>query len=267
MGRMKTHRWWWSPEFLAAIMGGLLAELISPVIGHFSGYALPAWVALALILVAVILAYYLGKRNQIPGTPVASFPSERSTIALTHRHTEARQQYYQRAFLEGEEILYVTIMSESTLKTDGVEGLLKTLKPNAKIRVLTWYSRHTEVIEAFRAHICENKQATEKTVTQLYESLNEWRGLKREFPSLNFSVKVYESSPTMQGVLVRNGWALIEPLPYNTGTAARPGFILTPAEAPKTLALLWDKFNDLFENGAKLLTDDWPLQRSQPRRS
>jgi hypothetical protein len=26
MGRMKTHRWWWSPEFLAAIMGGLLAE-------------------------------------------------------------------------------------------------------------------------------------------------------------------------------------------------------------------------------------------------
>jgi hypothetical protein len=228
---MKTHRWWWSPEFLAAIMGGLLAELISRVIRHFSGYALPAWVALALILVAVILAYYLGKRNQIPGTPVAPF------------------------------------LSESTLKTDGVEGLLKTLKPNAKIRVLTWYSRHTEVIEAFRAHICENKQATEKTVTQLYESLNEWRGLKREFPSLNFSVKVYESSPTMQGVLVRNGWALIEPLPYNTGTAARPGFILTPAEAPKTLALLWDKFNDLFENGAKLLTDDWPLQRSQPRRS
>jgi hypothetical protein len=82
----------------------------------------------------------------------------------------------------------------------------------------------------------------------------------------NNSVKVYESSPTMQGVLVRNGWALIEPLPY-TGPAARPGFILTQAEAPKTLALLWNKFDDLFENGAKPLTGRWPPQRPRTHTS
>ena len=242
------------PALLAELGPAVVVAVLIEIVKKTYGYSVPGWLASCAILAAVAFGYYWGRGNQ-------SFLSESSKIALTHRvNTEAQKQYYERAFSEGDEILYVTIMSESSVKRGGIEKHLKALKPNAKLRVLTWYADDS-VIEAFRKNIGENEHDPKKTIKQVDESLKEWRQLMRDFPSLNFSVKVYESSPTMQGALVRNKWALIEPLPYHIGKDDRPGIILTHADAPQTLALLWKAFDDLFEHGARQLTEDWPPKR------
>lgn len=250
---MNIGRWWThqrSHVLWASILALLAAGLIE-VIKYTSDYSIPLWIVPGVALIALAIGNLLGNSGQ-------SFPSESAIIALTHRDSKAKKQYYERAFSEGDDILYVTIMSENTMKrTNGVTDLLKSLKPDAKLRVLTWYSQSNDVIKAFHQHLGDN-HSLEETIGQVDGALTRWRKLKLDYPTLNFNVKVYESTPTMQGTLVRGKWALIEPLPYHVGPYSRPGIILTQADAPKTLEQFWKVFDQLYENGARALTSDWP---------
>lgn len=242
---------------VACVFGAIKAWPEMKANEFFSGGAILFYFLVFLVVVLVVNVRTNHNATATTTAAATMFASESAIVALTHRRTQARKQSYERAFSEGDDILYVTIMSEHTVKlTGGVPDFLKALKPNAKIRVLTWYS-NDKAIEAFHKNLGENDDPR-KTIAQVDEALNQWRKLRRDFPKLNFNVKVYESSPTMQGTLVRGRWALIEPLPYHVGTDNRPGIILTQADAPQTLEQLWNAFDELYERGAKDLTADWP---------
>jgi len=252
---MMRRDWWRSFEFLAAAGGAVIGALVLESAKLAWAVSLPGWVVLPGLVVGLVGAFFVGRRTA--GARRWSFPHETGVIVPKHRVSDARIEYFERAFSQDGEVFYVTIMSQSSMKND-FEECLKTARHGTKIRVLTWYSANRDVVETFRLHLRENDDAPEKTFSQVGESADEWRRIKRDFPNLNMAIKVYESFPTMQGTIVKDKWALIELLPYHTGTKHRPGLLVTQQEAPQTLHLLWEKFEELFDTRAKPLTDIWP---------
>ena len=170
----------------------------------------------------------------------AGSPWRTAEICLKHRQY-ARERYYESAFRSGRDVLYVTIMSEATLKA--METLLDTAKKSGThLRVLTWHHDTPKpVIEAFRCHLGEHPNDPNRTETQVRHATNDWRKIKEQYA--NVEVREYHSSPTMQGVIVKDRYALVELLPYRLHPFERPALVLRAFRDRK----LFDLFTQSFE--------------------
>lgn len=170
----------------------------------------------------------------------AHSPFKAATVCLRHR-LNTREAYYEGAFGSGRDVLYVSIMSQDTLKE--MKPLLELARDRkTRIRVLTWHRDTPKAaIECFRRHIAENADKPTRTVEQVKRAATDWRRVEKDYS--NVTVREYESSPTMQGLIVDGHWAVIELLPYATHKNDRPALVLTPKADPE----LFDLFKARFE--------------------
>jgi hypothetical protein len=108
-------------------------------------------------------------------------------------------------------------MSQDTLKR--MRSRLDTCSAKeTKLRVLTWRHEIPEaVIESYRKHLREEEKHPERFVLQARQAAFDWRELQTDY-SANLEVREYSSAATMQGVIVKDKWAMIELIPYATVT-------------------------------------------------
>jgi hypothetical protein len=170
--------------------------------------------------------------------------TEPITLCLNHRlHT---REQFKAAFANGRDLLFVTIMTQHTLKW--MEPLFQVAAAkNARIRVLTWDPAvPPSAIEAFRLHLNENEHDHRRTVQQVKQASEGWDALSAKYS--NIEVRRYRSSPTMQGLIVGDELAMIELLPYSTAPDDRPALILSRGLNPDAFALLRESFERLWRN-------------------
>jgi len=164
-----------------------------------------------------------------------------TTICLKHRNN-TRERYYEGAFRSGKDVLYLSVMSQSTLK-DMPSHLEECGKYGTTLRVLTWDQTVPKaLIEAYRLHL--NEPYPERAIEQARNAAKDWRELENQFKYLD--VREYRSLPTMQGLIVKDSWALIELIPFNTHTHDRPALLLTPGADPELFELFRQKWEDLW---------------------
>jgi hypothetical protein len=92
----------------------------------------------------------------------------------------------------------------------------------------------------------------ERFILQARQAASDWRELQTEY-SKNLEVREYSSVATMQGIIVRGKWAMVELIPYATVTTDRPALLLTPDTDPEVFALLVDRFEQLWKNSQPLI--------------
>jgi hypothetical protein len=167
-----------------------------------------------------------------------------TTICLNYR-PNLYTSHYAKAFSDGGDVLYISVMSQNTLKK--MRDHLDLCKAKGtRLRVLTWHQKIPEaVIEAYRQHLREEDKYPERFVTQTRQAAFDWQQLQTEY-SRNLEVREYCSVATMQGVIVKDKWAMIELIPYATETNERPALLLAPSTDPELFALLVDRFEQLW---------------------
>lgn len=173
-------------------------------------------------------------------------PYKTVEVCLRHR-LNAKQQYYEQAFVSGADVLYVSLMSEGTIKAIRPH-LDECRRTNTRLRVLTWHhGSNPEAVETFRRHLDEARHEPSRTLRQLQQALEDWRTLEGEYKDI-LTIREYRSSPTMQGVIVSERWALIELLPYATHPDQRPALLLKPKTDPDLFALFKGQFERLWRD-------------------
>jgi hypothetical protein len=123
---------------------------------------------------------------------------------------------------------------------------------NTRLRILTWdYKVHEEVIEAYRKHLREDEKHPERFVSQARQAALDWGEPQVDYHG-NLEVREYSSVATMQGVIVKDTWAMIELIPYATVTTDRPALALTPKTDAELFALLAGRFERLWADSRRL---------------
>jgi len=207
-----------------------------PILEGVLGNAIWAFVSRGLTL-GTTSALRLLKRNS---------PYKPTAMCLRHR-INAREKYYEGAFHSGKNVLYLSIMSQSTLK-DMRPHLEDCTKSGTTLRALTWdRSVPKELIEAYRLHLNE-VQTPQAAVVQARGAARDWRMLEGEFDCL--TVREFSSLPTMQGLIVKDSWALVELIPFCTATHDRPALLLTPKTDPELFELFTQKWENLWDSAS-----------------
>lgn len=183
-----------------------------------------------------------------------SSPFKLVTLCLNHR--QPTRHRFEEAFVSGQDVLFITIMSQHTVKQ--IRPLLKkALDSNTRLRVLTLYPDLAhEAIEALRKHLDENRNNPERTVVQVKEASVDWDNLAVEHN--NIEVRKYRSSPTMQGLVVGKEWAQVELLPFATHPDYRPALILTAASDPEAFELFRGAFENLWNSAQSVPLRETP---------
>ena len=146
-----------------------------------------------------------------------------------------RDEYYRAALASGRRVLYVSIMSRHSFK------LLRThLAEKTQLTVLAWNPATAAEIVGFSKHLSEGDDKIE----QAQGALEEWDKLSTERPS-NVAVYTYESTPTMQGIIVEKRWAMIELMPYAMRPRMRPAILLRQSERAERKAFKF--FSECFQ--------------------
>jgi hypothetical protein len=176
---------------------------------------------------------------------------KRTTICLNYR-PNLNQSHYEKAFSSKGDVLYISVMSQDTLKR--MRSRLNICRDTeTKLRVLTWHHEIPKVIiEAYGKHLREQDLHPERFVSQARQAASDWRELQTEY-SDNLEVREYSSVATMQGIIVKRKWAMVELIPYATVTTDRPALLLTPDTDPEVFALLVDRFDQLWKNSQRLI--------------
>jgi hypothetical protein len=164
-------------------------------------------------------------------------------IFLRHR-TSVYEELYEASFESGGDVLYVSIMSESTLRDSMKENLQRAVLSRTKLRVLTWDPAvGADSVEAFRKHLNEKTNAQR----QVEMALKNWTDLAHDFPKAIRQLRKYQSAPTMQGIVVKDRWALLELLPYGVRTRERPALLLDARTNVDLYEVLCSPLERLFE--------------------
>jgi len=213
----------------------------------FSELAVPSLLAAAILISAALHVAASrsktsarsdgGKRTALPDL---LYPHEPAVLIPNHRTSPAHSDYYVAAFASGQEVLFVSVISQHSVKN--MQPLLeRAARTSTKVRVLTWDPEiPRDRVEAFRSHIHENDDKPDRTYLQIQDAAAAWRTYMSRFEGvLDLEVHTYQSSPVFQGVLVSNRWACIELVPYWTHTDDRPALLLTPQANPSTFGLMW----------------------------
>lgn len=180
---------------------------------------------------------------------------DRSTLAAifpAHRMT-VRDKFYDEAFKSGREVLYVSIMSRDTLGDTMRDNLTRAIGAGTQLKVLTWNPKvGQEVVEAFRKHLGEFEDDRLDAFRQVQSASREWAKMARDFRGAITEVRVYDSVPTLQGIIVKDDWALIELLPYRTKKEERPAIFVSARFDKDLYSLFEHQFGALWEHSKRL---------------
>lgn len=170
-------------------------------------------------------------------------------VTLCLKHRPYTRDKYEGAFASGQDVLFITVMSQHNLKQ--MPTLLeKANVNNTRLRVLTWDPNlSTETIDSLRKHLGENPENPERTVEQVKQASQDWDSLASKHS--NITVRKYRSSPTMQGLVVGKEWTQIELLPFATHPDYRPALILTATSDPEAFELFRSAFENLWNSAEK----------------
>jgi hypothetical protein len=172
-------------------------------------------------------------------------------VRVDLKHHAHRHERLQEALQADQDVLWVTIMSETTTKK--LPELLQQGVVRRKLKILTWDPESDVTVEAFRQHLKENEENHSLTLRQVREALTSWKSLKTKCAGVDIEVRKYPSCPTMQGLIVGSredpkAWAVIELIPYATLQDERPGILLQNKQDPELLKLIYDCFDRLWND-------------------
>jgi hypothetical protein len=170
-------------------------------------------------------------------------------ICLKHR-LYAHDEFYAKAFSSGRDVLYLSIMSHNTLREDMRDHLESARSAKTHLRVLTWNPEDDSAIESFRKHLGEESSDPQRTTAQVHQALADWKQLAAEFPDV-ITLREYQSSPTMQAVIVHEEWALVELIPYNAKPKERPALILRRKDDQITFDFFCNQFEKLWKHSKR----------------
>jgi hypothetical protein len=176
-----------------------------------------------------------------------------ASVLLRHRRESiVHDRLYAKAFESGARVLIASIMSKHSL--DEMAPHLQVAKQHRTVvRALTWDPNiPREVMEAFRKHLGEYKDRPAGALEQVKDAAVTWKRLASEWPTVLAEVRKYDSSPTMQGILVEDQWALVELMPFHRTTGERPALYLVSSIDTELFALFQSAFRDLFDSARPL---------------
>jgi len=173
--------------------------------------------------------------------------AESVSVFPLHRRIVA-EELYEASFKSAKELIYVTIMSKHTLLK--MPKRIRCAKDShTTLNVLTWDPNvGPETIRAFGKHLGEETTAQQ----QIREAYAKWQKLARKNPTVIKRAGSYLSSPTMQGIVVLNDWALIELIPYQTAPVERPAMFLSASLDVHLFSLFQSAFKALLEDSKSL---------------
>jgi hypothetical protein len=193
------------------------------------------------------------KLTAVLGTEKVEMPSihdlaESVSVFPLHRRIVA-EELYEASFKSGKELIYVTIMSKHTLMK--MPERIRYAKDSHTINVLTWDPNvGPQATKAFGKHIGEERTAGK----QIRQAYTEWQKLARESPAVIKRACGYLSSPTMQGVIVLDDWALVELIPYHTAPDDRPAMFLSASLDTSLFSLFQSAFMALMEDSIPIVS-------------
>lgn len=200
-----------------------------------SGMVLGGWAIFILLFPAHKRRSHSSYCHIRPAEMIAGYP----------RHRELSRRYYEEALRSGGEVLIVSIMSRNTIEYIK-SNIKEVLEHGTKLRVLTLAPDSDDaVIESIQRHLKE--QESNKIKEQIKKAWEGWNSLKDKNPGF-IEIRKYTSIPTMQAVLVRGHYALVELLPYDTRPHERPGLRITPADNPTIFTLIQEKYLRLWDD-------------------
>lgn len=170
-------------------------------------------------------------------------------LVFPNHREKLRDRLYGAAFASAGDVLYLSIMSKHSLI--GIESNLEQAeKWSTTLSVLTWNPQvGVGAIRAFGRHIAEETTAEQ----QVKEAHTQWSNLVASFPRAIKEVRCYSSSPTMQGILVRDDWALVELMPYRVPPNRRPAMYLTATGNPEVFPVFQQSFDELWRSGKRVV--------------
>jgi len=166
-------------------------------------------------------------------------------VKLCLRHRGYTTDDLRKAFSSGVEVLFVSIMSGHTVKQ--LEPYLEMAKrTRTHIKALTWDpDTSPDTVENFRRHLGESESDPTLTLRQVRDAANHWDGWQKRYPEYS-QIKYFRSTPTMQGYVVTDQWALVELIPYRTQPNERPALLLTKKSDAEAFGLFSDRFQKLW---------------------
>jgi hypothetical protein len=175
------------------------------------------------------------------------------TAFFRHRNV-VYEKLYEQAFETATNVTYVSIMSRGTL--DAMTLHLNRAKDRGtKIRVLTWDPAvGPKVVEAFRKHLGEYEDDPPGAYRQVQSASTRWQTLATEFPTVITGIRQYDSVPTMQGLIVKDQWALIELLPFHKSVRERPALYLSASLDAEMFSLFDTAFDSLYNCSKPLIS-------------
>jgi hypothetical protein len=173
--------------------------------------------------------------------------AESVSVFPLHRRIVA-EELYEASFKSAKELIYLTIMSKHSLLR--MPERIRCAKDSHTIlNILTWDPKAGQkTIRAFGKHLGEETTALQ----QIQEAYTEWQKLVRENPLVIKQAGSYLSSPTMQGVIVLDDWALIELIPYHTAPTDRPAMFLSASLDTHLFPLFQSAFQALLRDSTTI---------------
>ncbi|MGA7909671.1 MAG: hypothetical protein WCA16_19850, partial [Candidatus Sulfotelmatobacter sp.] len=151
----------------------------------------------------------------------------------------------------GREVIYLSIMSKNTL-AKMPERIRRARTSHTTLNVLTWDPNvGPGAIKAFGVHLGEEATSAQ----QVQDAYSTWQTLAKEDRATIKKAGSYASSPTMQGLVVLDDWALIEMIPYRLSPAERPSIFLSAALDPELFPLFQSAFRCLLADATPLIAD------------
>lgn len=106
----------------------------------------------------------------------------------------------------------------------------------------------SQAIAAFGKHLAEEATAAKQTE----DACATWRTLAKEHRGIIKKAGIYRSSPTMQGLVVLDDWALVEMIPYHLPPAQRPSVFLSASLDTEWFSVIQSSFQALLGDATSL---------------
>jgi hypothetical protein len=250
----------WVIPLIGAILGAVVVSILSKIFAGdwlelFTHITLTIWIIIVLTISFVVILLSAFKRIRFLRQRLASQETGQvgldNTSKLTNAHNRlvtlclrhrihAREDYYERAFESGDDVLYISIMSQATLKEMN-RYLEKARASNTRLRVMTWNPYiGKDVAEALRKHLNEPGDI----IPQIQQAAEGWQKFAEKYSGID--LRLYESMPTLQAVFVGSKWAVVEIMPYAAHPSDRPALILNSSDNPQVLRQFKDAFEKLW---------------------
>ncbi|MGD0567623.1 MAG: hypothetical protein ABSA78_04395 [Candidatus Sulfotelmatobacter sp.] len=245
---LRPHAIWevvrWGVPILGSAMiaafGATWREAVHvPVWRLFGALFLASFVVFAALL-------YLARRAE-PWTRHSQL------VNLCFQHRTNNNELFRSAFRGSGDVYLLTIKSRNVLSV--IDKLLEDLPASVQLNVLTWdpgspKDKSNAGIRALHRLTRDAPEDPEGFTSEVLAAPEGWTRRAKSRP--NIEVRLYESAPTMEGVLVKDKWVVVEVMPFGVPTADRPGLVLNADKEPESFAIFQKAFIDLWRNSKKI---------------